>query len=255
MPASICKLCLETKDLRKSHLAPAAMYKYSRSPEAKNPTTVKVDRHGPKPIARQVADYVLCADCEQRLNNCGESWMMKQVWNGRSFPLGARLNVALPHQTFTNFLSFSGTAVGIDTDKLGYFALSVFWRAAVHTWKTSSSSTTTPIVLGEYEGPMRRYLLGETGFPPDVALIATVCTDPYSVKLFYMPAPAIFPIPPAIFPIPIMAFAMLTLGVQFLFFTGKQAPTRVCCVQSTDRLVFQRDCRKTTFEAYMNLLK
>ena len=151
MAVGICKLCLQNKDLRKSHLVPAAMYKYARSPEAANPTTVKVDRQGAKPIARQVADYVLCSDCEQRLSKYGENWMMKQVWNGRSFPLGALLNVALPDQTFTNFVAFSGAAVGIDTDSLAYFALSVFWRAAVHTWKTSPYSTTTAISLGEYE--------------------------------------------------------------------------------------------------------
>jgi hypothetical protein len=248
MPTGICKLCLQNKDLRNSHLVPAAMYKYARSPEAENPTTVRVDRRGAKPIARQVADYVLCADCEQRFNRYGENWMMKQVWNGRSFPLGARLNLALPHQTFTNFVAFSGAATGVDTDSLGYFAISVFWRAAVHTWKTSSYSAATPIVLGEFEEPIRRYLLGEAGFPSDVALLTTVCTDPYSVKVFYMPAPAIFPIP-------ITAFAMLALGVQFLFFTGKVAPTQVCCVRSPGRLVFQRDCRQKTFEAYTNLFK
>jgi hypothetical protein len=217
MPVAVCKLCLQTKDLRKSHLVPAAMYKYSRSPEAENPTTVAVDRRGAKPIARQVADYVLCAECEQRFSKYGENWMMKQVWNGRSFPLGARLMLALPDQTFTNFVAFSGAAVGIDTDSLAYFALSVFWRAAIDTWKTSPYSATTPLVLGAQEEPIRKYLLGETGFPSDVALLTTVCTDPYSVNVFYMPAPAAFPIP-------ITAFAMLTLGVQFLFFTGKAAP-------------------------------
>jgi hypothetical protein len=76
---------------------------------------------------------------------------------------------------------------GIDRQKLGYFALSVFWRGSVHVWRGSSKKA--PVIqLGEYEEPIRRYLLGETPFPAGIAVMPFVCTDQFSQSVFYEPS-------------------------------------------------------------------
>lgn len=95
MPHGTCKLCLQKAELQRSHLVPSAMFKYTRDPNADNPNTIVVDRRTQSPVIKQVTAHLLCWNCEQRLRNCGEDWMMRQVWNGKRFPLLDRLNVAV----------------------------------------------------------------------------------------------------------------------------------------------------------------
>jgi len=77
-------------------------------------------------MTKQVTGYLLCSECEERFSAHGEDWMMRQVWNGKRFPLLDWLNVAVEKRRSADALIYSGTTVGIDTDKLAYFALSVF---------------------------------------------------------------------------------------------------------------------------------
>jgi len=171
MPRGICKLCLLAKDLQDSHLIPAAMYKYIRSPSKRNPNPVVVGRKVTATTSKQVTDYLLCAECEDLFNKNGENGTLKWVWNGKRFPLGDRLAVAHQHYTFSNFLAFSGSAMGVNTDELGYFALSVIWRATVHQWDTSFGGKTRLLSLGAVEGPVRQYLHGDAAFPVDVVVL------------------------------------------------------------------------------------
>jgi hypothetical protein len=60
----------------------------------------------------------------------------------------------------------------IDTDKLIYFALSVFWRAGASKWRWRQTSA--GIDLGPYLEPMRSFLLGESGFLENAALMVRV---------------------------------------------------------------------------------
>jgi hypothetical protein len=243
-----CKLCLQTNALQDSHLVPAAMYKYLRDPAKKNPNPVVAGRKGTKTTSKQVKDYLLCAVCEDLFNNNGERWMLKQVWNGNRFPLRDRLNVAVPLNTFKGFVTFSGRSAGIETDKLGYFALSVVWRAAVHVWDTPFGGKTKILNLGDAQEPIRKFLHRESNFPNDVVVMATVCTDPVSTRVFYMPSP--------VSGIPETSFSLLTLGVQFLVFIGSGLHPVIrefCCVKSAARIVFQMDCSQKTFEAFAQL--
>jgi hypothetical protein len=184
-----------------------------------HPNVTKKDRNpvvvAPKVTAtssRQVKGYVLCSDCESLFNENGESWMMRQVWNGKRFPLGERLDVALPQYTVGSLRAFSGRAVGVNTAALGYFALSVIWRGAVHQWDMPFGGKATVLRLGAPEEPIRKFLLGEALFPPEVAIVATICSDRHSRGVFYMPwQRANFPG---------QSFEILTLGVQFEVFAG-----------------------------------
>src|SRR5579863_6657832 len=123
----VCKLCLQQKALQDSHFIPRAMYKYLRDPDEskKNRNPTLVGRKITATTSKQVTDYVLCTDCEGLFNRNAENWMLQQVWNGERFPLGERLRLAIQHYTFQDFLAFSGRAMGINAEALGYFTLSV----------------------------------------------------------------------------------------------------------------------------------
>jgi hypothetical protein len=249
MPRGICKLCLLPKDLQDSHLIPAAMYKYIRDPSKKNPNPVVVGRKVTATTSKQVTDYLLCAECEDHFNKNGENGMLKWVWNGTRFPLGDRLAVAHQHYTFSNFLAFSGSSMGVNTDELAYFALSIIWRAAVHQWDTPFGGKTHQLNLGAVEETIRQYLHGEAAFPVDVVVVATVCTDPGSIQVFYLPSP--------VSRIPGTSFSMLTLSVHFMVFIGSNMPPvmrEMCCVKSTPKLIFQRDCSQKT-EAFAQIME
>lgn len=250
MPQGICKLCLQTKDLQDSHLIPAAMYRYMRALSQKNPNPVVAGRKVTATTSRQITERLLCAECEDLLNKNGEREVLKWVWNGKRFPLGERLAVAHPHYTFRDFQAFSGTAIGIDTEKLAYFALSMVWRTAIHQWNTPFGGKTTVLNLGTVEEPIRRYLRGEARLPSDIAIIATACIDPGSLKSFYIPS--------RVSGVPGISFAMLTLGIHLMVSIGSNLPPRMrelCCARSAARLIFMRDCERETLEVFSQIFK
>jgi hypothetical protein len=183
MKTGICASCLHTKPLQKSHLLGKALYrmcsKSGGSPIVMTPEIVMA-------TDKQVWSHLLCRDCEQMLSTKGEDYAMRLVENGEDFPLLNRLKVAMPIRAETDCVVFSGSAIGIDTDKLGYYALSVVWRAAVENWKSLKGQTTT-VDLGTFEEPVRKYLMGETGFPAGVAVMAVVCADLGSQQTMYFP--------------------------------------------------------------------
>lgn len=74
-------------------------------------------------------------------------------------------------------------------DDLAYFALSVFWRAAIHRWPDPEDPTRTiKIELGPSNTELlRRYLLGEAALPPTVNLTFYVLTDRLSQAAIYLP--------------------------------------------------------------------
>jgi hypothetical protein len=250
MPEGVCKLCLKTKDLQKSHFIPKAMYRYLRDSSSRDPNPVVVGRDVTATTSKQITDYVLCAECEDLFNKHGESEVLRWVWNGKRFPLGERLAVAHQHYTFSNFLAFSGTAIGVDTEKFAYFALSVLWRASVHEWQTPFGGKTKILDLGSVGEPVRQYLHRQTTFPTDVVVIATACTDPASSRAFYVPST----VPRA----PSTAIGMLTLGIDFMVLIGHEFPAIVremCCARSAPRLIFQRDCGERTIEAFAQIME
>jgi len=62
--------------------------------------------------------------------------------DGRWFPLLERmLLVPTPLKIERETITLSGKAMGIDTDALAYFALSILWKGAVHKWPTVEGQT------------------------------------------------------------------------------------------------------------------
>jgi hypothetical protein len=250
MREGMCKLCLQMKDIQDSHFIPRAMYKHLREPLQKNSNPVVVGRRMTATTSKQLKDYLLCAECEDLFNKNGENEVLKWVWNGKSFPLGDRLRLALPSHPSPGAPAFSGTAVGVDTERLAYFALSVLWRAAVHQWEMPFGGKTTVLDLGAVEEPIRKFLLGIADFPAQAVIVATACIDPFSAQTFYIPSRVIG--------VPETRFAMLTLGVHFTAFIGSDIPPsmrEICCAKSTERLIFQRNCSEKTLEAFSQIMK
>jgi hypothetical protein len=229
---------------------PAAMYDHIRKPSAKNPNPVIVTQRVTATTSKQVTNHLLCAACEDLFNKRGEMEILKWVWNGERFPLADRLAAARPHSTSQEFLVYSGTDIGIDTEKFAYFALSVLWRAAVHQWDLPFGGKSTVMDLGELQEPIRLYLLGKSHMPEDVAILLTVCIDPASIGSFYTPS--------RIPNIPSRAFGLLTLGVNFMVHLGREmadSARRVCCVKSPERLVVLRNCEDKLIGPYADLMK
>ena len=244
-----CKLCLRMKELQDSHFIPRAMYKYLRTASEKNPNPVVVGRTRAATTSKQLKDHLLCAECEDLFNKNGENEILKWVWNGKHFPLGDRLSVAVPLYTDPVTARFSGTSISVDTGKLAYFALSVIWRAAIHEWDLPFDGKTTLLNLGAVEEPIRKYLLGTAGFPSEVVVVATACTDSLSIQSFFIPSRVIG--------YPGTCFAVLALGIYFRVLIGSDIPPEIreiCCAMSKARPIFQRECGQKTSGALAQII-
>lgn len=198
------------------------------------------------PTSMQVKDFLLCADCEERFSKY-ERWAAGQVYDGRDFPLLLRLTLALPFLKTPRLRGVSGVAAGIDTDKLAYFGLSILWRGAAHKWKMPGGQTTS-INLGSYEDRIRTFLLGETGLPGDIIVVATACTDWLSQGTFYTPC--------LVRGNPFTAYAFLARGISFTVLVGSDLPAsmqELCCVASSRKPVFAADHRAKSVHSFLHL--
>lgn len=247
-----CKLCLQNRKLRKSHLMPAALWAGARDPRLRNPNPVVMTRAVSKTSSNQLWARLLCQVCEDRLNKNGEryvlSWLSPREIAEGKFPLLDRLKLALEAHSGPNLRLYAGDRIGIETEKFGYFALSILWRAAVQRWRLPDGRFTQQIVLGEYEEQIRKYLLSEAAFPDDVVIVFTICLDPESRSTFYPPAArqnASF-----------LSYGLLVQGIRFDIAMGSNVPAEMrnlCCVRSPQHSIFLRDCREDTFRSFSTL--
>src|SRR5690242_10097212 len=131
-----CKLCQLSKNLQESQLMPRSLYKKIRSKgRGNNDPTVVTPWRKPKTTSHQYQDYLLCWDCEQKFNLNGEDYVMRLAQTRGKLPLLEMLEqIPNPTATINHLKAYTGAQVpDLDCDKLAYFALSVFWRASVHT--------------------------------------------------------------------------------------------------------------------------
>lgn len=214
MPDGICKLCLETKPLQKSHFIPAALYPQARKPSfaRRNSQIIQVGIKN-----KHIQDYVLCRDCEQRFDRSGESEVLYWISaKSKTFRLGARLAVALPrdYNPHDSSSRFSGEDIGVDMDKFAYFAISVVWRGAIHDWVLPDGTLRAHDALGDFVEPMRMYLLAQAPLPPDTSVIVLVGSDDDSRKFWTLPEAHV--------EADCLNFRFLTFGVLFRVMMGYQ---------------------------------
>jgi hypothetical protein len=183
MQAGECKLCRQRKELCDSHYLPKSVYRSGRAEELKNPNPVVLANGQWKQAADQLRGYVFCYDCEQMLNEKGEKWTMANTPHEYEevFPLQKALIALHPvvSQGRLDMFQVRGQA-GFDLEKLIYFGLSVFWRGAVHHWKSTNGAHAPKLDLGEWEEPMRKFLLDSIALPAN--LVLTLDVWPYNSR-------------------------------------------------------------------------
>jgi hypothetical protein len=235
--------------LQNSHYVPAGMYRRVRDDKRRNPNPVVITPAITSTTSKQTTDYLLCHECEERFSHGGESWIAQLVATDTHFPLRDRLELAIPEQRLSESIAYSGLATGIDTAKLGYFALSMVWRGAVHRWPRPLGGDSTLLDLGGMEEQIRRYLVGEAPFPQDAAVVVHICDDRTSQLSILEPCKRADNG---------TSFEILTLGIHFFVFLGQTvtpAIRQMCCVTSKDRLLFVRNCQERLSQRYEGLAK
>jgi hypothetical protein len=249
MPKGTCRLCLQTnKELKKSHFMPAALYKKTQNVNAPNKEPILVTARGSVQTSRQMRDHLLCADCEKLFNDNGERYVMSQVADRKGFPLLATLQAATPTKIAAGFNWYDHlSAPLVDRSKLGYFALSVFWRGAVRSWEEYGEKYNT-LELGPYEESLRQYLLGQTAFPANVVVFFIICTDATSQDSFHVPSPGGKQYG--------ATYTFQTRGINFFMTVGKQmlgSLRSLCSVTGADKWILSRSCEEKLLEVFKRL--
>jgi hypothetical protein len=184
-----CKLCLQKRDLQLSHFLPAAVFKSLLASWETNPHPYFMSGTRTIETSRQMKDYLLCPECEQRFNENGEKWVLAHMAREEKFLLQDLVQKATPIRSIAGLTTYAGVNIlGIDLDKLEYFGLSVFWRAAVHTWEPGYGEIYEPLELGPYQEPLRQYLLGVSPFPKDTVLMISVFEGDDFLRSSFPPA-------------------------------------------------------------------
>lgn len=238
-----CPLCSrDGMDLCNSHLISEGIY--WRAGEDRVVMTPQIFLS----ISNQVQDYLLCRECEAKFG-AAENYILPLVrQHDASFPLLEKLKASEPlGPTANGSLVYSGPAVGIDVDTFAYFALSMFWRASVHVWKTLNGQPIS-MPLRSYEEPIRKYLNRETGFPASVVLKLTGCIDAGSHGMVFAPVEWTNDL--------YTGYDMTVLGVSFTMIVGVPQGAKdwdLCCINSKDRVIFAEDCSTTSREHYQDL--
>ena len=234
VPMAQCPLCLQVAQLQKSHLLPAAVYKYLRDQHARNPDPVLFSRSGERPSSRQAQRYLLCSCCEQRFHRNGEDWTLRHsARQENNFKLR---DILLAHQASKvlegMYCFYCEDIPSVNANALCYFAVSVIWRSSVCSW-TIDGMKITKTTLARYAEPMRLYLLGASGFPVNTVVTVMVSslmdvhlmTALPETKKFQGYTSHFFSIP----------------GLHFTVNVGAQLPTRlqqVCLYRGLRRPIF-----------------
>ena len=169
MLIAICKLCVETKPLIRSHLVPSGVYSLCCD---STHTHIFINSRVVMHSSREVQDYLLCRECDNSLNHHGESWLIpKLARQDGSFPLLDILEKISPIEKDGESVAFVvANNPEINIEKLTHVALGVFWKASVHSW--SGTKKESLIDLGPYSDKLRRFLTHESLYPDNVALAA-----------------------------------------------------------------------------------
>jgi hypothetical protein len=232
MPRGTCKLCLQEAELCDSHFLPASIYAQLRDPTLKNPNPVLMTKDISLTTSLQITDHVLCNACEQRFSALGETWVLANMARPEGFAIQEELLKVRPIDSNECFAYFSSTAMpAVDMDALVYFAMSVFWRAAVHEWR-NVSGTMRGIDLGAFQEPIRLFLLGGA-FPVDAVLLVSVWPTRDVFPGTYTPRRGTAP--------GYEAFNFLIPGLEFKLLLGDQIPDllrAMCSHASPQRFIF-----------------
>lgn len=216
MLAGKCAMCLEDKTLIESHLMSAGLYALCHAPDS---DPVMVSKAVMMRTGRELKYPLLCSDCDGSLSVKGENWILPLLARMESdFPLCEMLT-KFPPDAKDNGSALYATVNNpkIRGEDITHFAMGIFWKAAVHSWRGSKSE---PMIdLGRYGEPVRRFLRGESKFPEKMALTVGVSPPPVQAVTFVEPyRGSTRNIHTFIFNVP---------GVQFMLSVGNQVSEEV----------------------------
>jgi hypothetical protein len=179
-----CALCLTKNcELRESHYMPAALY-------PKNQKLEMLPRVQGQTGVEEMFMPLLCGVCEERFNKRGESEVLRHLAAkiaNKPSPLVPKLDALTARYQDETMKSYCGSDAGLNMDMFAYFGLSMAWRG-IHSWPRTGRPDLTPIRLGLYEEPIRRFLAEETmDFPAEALVIVIVCTDKISREAWIPP--------------------------------------------------------------------
>lgn len=251
MPRGICKLCLKEAELQDSHFLPKRLYAAAREHPGshRNPNPLLISSKLTLQTSYQIKALLLCAECEERFNNWGERWTLRNCFNSATnFPLYMKLIQDFPLPESELSIAFYSAANVYGIEHLIYFAMSVFWRAAIHQWQWRGVSF--GIDLGPYTEKLREFLLDEGPFPANIHLSVTICTpssgqigayfprqfkrnkkDTYHSSEFFIP------------------------GIHFVLYTGQRIPEfvqSICVATSSTRPITVSD--ELIQKAFQNII-
>jgi hypothetical protein len=169
-----CRLCLrEDQELQESHWLSRKLYYRGK----KRLEFINVLESGVDP--QELKAHLLCVSCEQRFGRNGEDEVLRHVAPkllDKPSHLHQRMRLALPRDEDPSAPRFCAYDFDLDTEKFAYFAVSVIWRRTIHEW-AAGGTVFQRWELGDFARDMRRYLMGETPFPSNMAVIVLVCGD------------------------------------------------------------------------------
>ena len=208
-----CALCLTADcELRESHYMPAALY-------PKNQKLELLPRVPGQTEVEEITMPLLCARCEHRFNKRGESEVLRHIAAkiaNKPSPLVPKLETLTVLEGDETLKSYCGSDAGLNMDMFAYFALSMAWRG-IHSWPRTGRPDLTPICLGLYREPIRRFLAEETiDFPAEASVIVIACTDKISREAWFLPSQRD--------DVWFHDVRMLALGVFFRVLLGRSVP-------------------------------
>ena len=187
---------------------------------------------------------LLCAACEARFSKNGEDEVLKHVapkFVLKSMPLAERMKVAWARDNDSSAPRHDARDFDIDTEKFTYFALSIVWRRTIHEW----SPAVPRWELGQFAEDMRKYLLGETQFPDDMAVIVIVCSDEASRRMWTIPTQFV--------EAGCLNFAFDVRGIRFRVMMGHLPPfAYVANCRGPQQPIFLADCERKTQQGWEN---
>ncbi len=244
-----CELCRNVRPLQESHFLPKSLYKLMRDPGDDNPNPVLMSRAISMKSSYQMAQPLLCSECEDRFSKNGESYVIPKLKGLVTFPFLDRLKLAdFPIHHSRELTAFSCPSVGFDGNKIAYFGLSILWRASVRKWRMFDGGSTSVTIDAIHMESMRRYLLGEIGLPGNFSVCATVATDLGSQEQCFSPT--------MVAENRHMTYSLTTRGLSFRFILDASPEMKViCCASSEKQLIFVRDCSDNSLHANSVLMK
>jgi hypothetical protein len=194
-------MCLKEGHLCESHFMPQGILKLCTSNDS--PPIIGTSEFM-MPSARPITDYVLCSDCEQLLSRNGETWTIPQLATEQGdFPLHSKITTQEPEVTTEDAQGYLlATNPEIKAEQIIHFALGVFWKASIHSWRKGIKEPR--IRLGPISDQLRLFLLEGKPLvhfvslavfvsPPPVEMIASCHpiqggdTDGFLNFYFYVP--------------------------------------------------------------------